>query len=140
MSPPAPRRPCHRRCAPCTTRSGIPTPHHHRIRRPRAAPPPDLVSSRRAPTGSGLPTSVADLLHQCWIRRSRAPEEEIRAAPAQRQLRRRRAALLRAEGEESSAGAEKAGSDTGADEPTAETRADAPLNGAVIVTVGVSDE
>jgi hypothetical protein len=80
-SPPAPRRPRH---------------HHVPMRRA----PPDLLSSSRAPTRSGR---SPNLLHQCRIRRSRAPKEEIRAAPhqiraapAQRWPRRRRAALLRA--------------------------------------------
>jgi len=52
----------------------------------------------------------------------------------------RTAIFITAEGDENSAGEEKAGSDIEAGEPSAETRDDAPLNGAVIVTVEVSDE
>jgi len=52
----------------------------------------------------------------------------------------RAAIFVGSAGDENSAGEERAGSDTSADEPSAEDRSDVPPNGAVAVTVQVSDE
>jgi hypothetical protein len=48
--------------------------------------------------------------------------------------------FVAAEGDENTAGVEKAGSDDTAGQPSPEARGDAPLNGAVTVSVDLEDE